>query len=314
MEKSCCFLTVCMNPVLQKTLVFSRVFPGRVNRTAVHRFDASGKGINVTRVLTQLKKDTIHLTHLGGPLGPFFLRLCEQDKLTLRWVESGSPIRFCYTLLTEEETGHRVTELVEEGDPVGPGTEEKLLGVYREVLPQAKTVIISGSKARGYNDTLVPEMVRLARAQGKRIILDIRGKDLEQSMVYGPSIIKPNLFEFAGTFAPEFKSLGELSGDEEGVRDRIASLALDLSARYGAEIILSRGTLPVWYTCGGVFAETPVEKQRTLNSTGSGDAFTAGLAAALDGNLSLPDAIAEGIRCGSLNAGFLKPGIIEETA
>jgi 1-phosphofructokinase/tagatose 6-phosphate kinase len=302
-----------MNPTLQKTLVFSRLIPGKVNRTAVHRIDVSGKGINVTRVLTQLKRDAIHLTGLGGPLGPLFLRLCEQDRLALRWVESGSPIRFCYTLLTEEGAGHRVTELVEEGEPVAPGTEEKLLGAYGELLPLVKTVIISGAKARGYTDALVPEMVRLARAQEKRIILDIRGKDLRQSMVHGPDIIKPNLFEFAGTFAPEFKGLGELSGDEQGVRDRIASLALELAARYGGEIILSRGTLPLWYTCRGVFTEAPVEKQRTLNSTGSGDAFTAGLAAALDGGLSLSDAIAEGMRCGSLNAGLLKPGVIEET-
>jgi 1-phosphofructokinase/tagatose 6-phosphate kinase len=302
-----------MNPTLQKTLVFSKIIPGAVNRAGGHRLDASGKGINVTRVLYQLGKEPVHLTHLGGTLCPLFLKLCEQDHLTLRWVESGSPIRFCYTLLTEEETGRTVTELVEEGEPVSPGTEEKLLAAYGEILPAAKTVIISGAKARGYSDGLVPRMVRLAREQKKRIILDIRGKDLTESMIHRPGIIKPNLFEFAGTFAPEFKNLGELSGEEGGVRKRIASLALELAARYGTDIVLSRGTLPVWYTWEGVFREAPVEGQRTLNSTGSGDAFTAGLAAALDGGLSLPEAVAEGIRCGGLNAALLKPGAIRET-
>jgi len=52
------FLTICLNPTLQKTLCFSSVVPGTVNRTGVHRLDVSGKGINVTRVLTQLGKKT----------------------------------------------------------------------------------------------------------------------------------------------------------------------------------------------------------------------------------------------------------------
>ena len=50
------FLSVCLNPTLQKTLSFSSIVPGKVNRTGVHRLDVSGKGINVTRILTQLGK------------------------------------------------------------------------------------------------------------------------------------------------------------------------------------------------------------------------------------------------------------------
>ncbi|MDR2110368.1 MAG: carbohydrate kinase family protein, partial [Spirochaetaceae bacterium] len=45
-------------------------------------------------------------------------------------------------------------------------------------------------------------------------------------------------------------------------------------------------------------------------TTGSGDAFTAGLTAALEDGASLGEAVAEGVRCGGLNAGFLKVGTI----
>ena len=93
-------LTVCLNPTLQKTLCFPSVTQGEVNRTDNHRLDASGKGINVSRVLTQLGKTAVHLTQLGGELRPLFLSLCKKDKLlgslgTVEWVESKSPIRFC---------------------------------------------------------------------------------------------------------------------------------------------------------------------------------------------------------------------------
>jgi 1-phosphofructokinase/tagatose 6-phosphate kinase len=306
------FLSVCMNPTFQKTLCFHDVYTGEVNRAFFHRLDVSGKGINVTRVLSQLGKRAVHLTQLGGDLRDLFLKLCEKDALDLRWVESESNIRFCHTVIAGESAGRTVTELVEEGEPVAEGTEERLLAKYRELLSGVKMVIISGTKARGYSGSLVPEMARLAREADRRIILDVRGGDLKGSLLFRPDVIKPNLFEFADTFAPEFKSLGELSGEESGVKERIAALALELSERYGTNIVLSRGKRPVWYASGGVFAECPVESVPPVNTIGSGDAFTAGLAAALDGGLPLADAVASGIRCGGLNAGFLKPGVMCE--
>ncbi|MDR2662738.1 MAG: PfkB family carbohydrate kinase [Treponema sp.] len=308
------FLSVCMNPTLQKTLCFSKILPDKVNRTARHRLDASGKGINVSRVLSQLGKRVIHLTQLGGSLGPLFLELCEKDGLDIRRAESGSAVRFCYTLIAGGGPDRTVTELVEEGEEVAPGTEERMLGLYEELLEEAGTVIISGAKARGYSDALIPEMTRRARKKNRRIILDVRGEDLKGSLPFRPEVIKPNLFEFAGTFAPEFKHLGELSGDEKGVKERIAALALALTEQFGTKIVLSRGKRPVWYTAGpGDFAEYPVEPVPPVNTIGSGDAFTAGLAAALDEGLPFGEAVARGVRCGGLNAGFLKPGVIRDS-
>jgi 1-phosphofructokinase/tagatose 6-phosphate kinase len=311
------FLSVCMNPTLQKTLCFSKILTDKVNRTPRHRLDASGKGINVSRVLSQLGKRVIHLTQLGGSLGPLFLEFCEKDGLDIRWTESGSAVRFCYTLIAGGGPGRTVTELVEEGEEVAPGTEERMLGLYEELLEEAGTVIISGAKARGYSETLVPEMTRRAREKDRRIILDVRGEDLKRSLPFRPDVIKPNLFEFADTFTPEFKHLGELSGDEKGVKERITALALTLAEQFGTKIVLSRGKRPVWYTEGpgtaGGFAEYPVEPVPPVNTIGSGDAFTAGLAAALDEGLPFGEAVARGVHCGGLNAGFLKPGVIRES-
>ena len=196
------FLSVCMNPNFQKTLCFPVVHSGKVNRAVLNRLDASGKGVNVTRVLSHLGKKAVHLTPLGGDLRELFLRLCEKDRLDVRWIESGSNIRYCHTVIAGESSGRTITELVEEGDPVAEGTEERLLAKYGELLPAIDVVIISGTKARGYSDKLVPEMVRLARESGRRIILDVRGYDLKGSLLFRPDVIKPNLFEFADTFAP----------------------------------------------------------------------------------------------------------------
>jgi 1-phosphofructokinase/tagatose 6-phosphate kinase len=306
------FLTVCMNPSLQKTLRFSSLIRDKVNRTGNHRLDASGKGINVSRVLSQLGKTNCHVTQLGGMLRPLFLDLCAQDSLSVEWVESGSPIRFCYTLL--DDADHSVTELVEESQPVTKGTEERLMATYTRLLPAYETVIISGTKAAGFSDAVVPCMVRQAKEAGRFVILDIRGKDLINSLGYKPDIIKPNLLEFVETFTPELKPrLFALDAPQEDLmRDPIQKLGIELCRNYQCRIILTRGAQSIWFTESGSFAEYEFESLQPVNTTGSGDAFTAGLAVALSDGADLGAAVAEGVRYGRLNAGLLKVGVIAE--
>jgi hypothetical protein len=90
------FLTVCLNPVLQRTLSFPALRIGGVNRTEEHRVDASGKGINVARVLTQLGARATALTTVGGRFADYFLDLTRRDELTVeQWnpapISAGAP-------------------------------------------------------------------------------------------------------------------------------------------------------------------------------------------------------------------------------
>jgi fructose-1-phosphate kinase PfkB-like protein len=311
------FLTVCLNPTLQKTLHFPAVISGTVNRTGVHRLDVSGKGINVTRVLTQIGKKAKHLTQLGGDMKPLFISLCEQDGLSVDWVESDSQIRFCYTLITENDGC--VTELVEESEPVSEGTEQRLLEKFETALgggPSLKCLIISGTKAAGFSDAVIPAMVRKAKEKGLTVILDIKGKDLLESLKYEPDVIKPNLFEFAATFTPDLIKDNDLTITGAAAKDRIKSAVLEMACKYKCRVILTNGSRSIfaadWFAkqAPDNFFEVEIQPVKALNTIGCGDAFTAGLAAALDGGADFNAAINEGIRCGALNAGLVKPGVI----
>jgi len=307
------FLTVCLNPTLQKTLRFSSIFPGTVNRTGVHRLDASGKGINVTRVLTQLGKKAVHLTQLGGVMRPLFLSLCEQDGLSVQWAESESPIRFCYTLLSD--TDGAVTELIEESEPVHAGTEERLLEKFDDLLAQTADLnwlIISGTKAAGFSDAVIPAMTHSAKEKGLKVILDIKGKDLAESLKYQPDIVKPNLFEFAADFAPELIKNNELITIDDLAKERIKSAMLDMARKYRCRVILTNGSRNILAADANEFFEVEVQPVKAVNSTGCGDAFTAGLAAAFEDKAGFRAAISEGCRCGALNAAFVKPGVVRE--
>lgn len=309
------FLVVCLNPTLQKTLCYPSITLDAVNRTAVHRIDASGKGMNVTRALAQLGKNVVHLTHLGRDLRPYFLSLCAEDNLSVEWVESGSQIRLCYTVLTENDSG--VTELVEEPQPVSAGTEKLLLEKFTSLLELDFTcLIISGTKARGYSDEVIPFMVRKAKEKGLAVILDVKGKDLQGSLQYKPDLVKPNLFEFASTFAPELIKENVLIADAARVKERIEPVMRGLVSQYGCRVILTDGGRKIYAACANAFFEVEPQRVKAVNSTGCGDAFAAGFAVAME-NLDTKtlsgfrEAILEGCRCGALNAGLLRPGVVK---
>ena len=305
------FLTVCLNPTLQKTLRFPSIYPGTVNRTGVHRLDASGKGINVTRVLTQLGKRTVHLTQLGGVLRPLFLSLCEQDGLSVQWAESESQIRFCYTLLSDADGS--VTELIEESEAVGDGTEGRLLERFDDILAHTSDlswVIISGTKAAGFSDAVIPTMTKRAKEKGLKVILDIKGKDLTESLKYQPDIVKPNLFEFAADFAPELIKNNELIAIDDPAKEQIKFAVLDMARKNKCRVILTNGSRRIFAADADGFFEIEFQPVKTVNSTGCGDAFTAGLAAALEDGEVFREAINNGCKCGALNAALVRPGVV----
>jgi 1-phosphofructokinase family hexose kinase len=310
------FLTVCLNPTLQKTLRFSSIYPGTVNRTGVHRLDASGKGINVARVLTQLGKKAVHLTQLGGDMRPLFLSLCEQDGLSIQWVESESEIRFCYTLLSDVDGA--VTELIEESEAVHTGTEERLLEKFDDILthtPDLSWVIISGTKAAGFSGAVIPTMTKRAKEKGLKVILDIKGKDLTESLKYQPDIVKPNLFEFAADFAPELIKNNELITIDDSAKERIKSAVLDMARKHNCRVILTNGSRKIIAADSDKmsvdsFFEIEIQPIKAVNSIGCGDAFTAGLASALEEGAGFREAISEGCRCGVLNAALVRPGVV----
>jgi 1-phosphofructokinase/tagatose 6-phosphate kinase len=307
------FLCVCLNPVIQKTLVFERLEKGEVNRSPEHRVDASGKGVNVARVLTQTGRRAIHLTQAGGPTRDWFLSLCARDGIELRTVDSGSEIRSCYTVI--DRSDHAVTELVEEALPVSPGTGDRLREAFAACLGETRAVVISGTKAAGIGDEVIPAMAEAAAEAGKLLVLDIKGSDLLAALPFRPRVVKPNLAELLATWPAatnNYSGTGKTytADSAAALRAHVEALAADLFARYGTSLVVTRGPLPVWYWEEGRLLEEAFPPRRALNPTGSGDAFTAGLTAILAEGGSLRDAVREGNRLGGLNAESLKPGSI----
>lgn len=303
------FLTVCLNPVIQRTVVLDGFVKGEVNRSSAWRVDAAGKGVCCARVLAQTGRRAIHLTALGGPARGWFLDLCESDGVRVEWVESGSNPRFCTTLIDGSDA--TATELIEEGRPVDAGTAVRLLAAFDALLPEAAAVLITGTKAPGYPPDILPRITAMARAWSIPVSIDLKGPDLLACLEERPLVAKPNLEELLSTFATgDGSPVAPGPGDEEAVRAFVAGTGKLWHKRYGTFLVITRGSRSTLYWNGERLEEEPVERITPVNPIGSGDSFHAGLMASLVGGSSLAEAVREGTRLGARNAEQLKPGSI----
>jgi 1-phosphofructokinase family hexose kinase len=297
------FLTVCLNPVLQKTIVLPELCENEVNRSSEYYLDVSGKGIIVSRVLCQLGEPVIHLTQAGGWNRELFLEMAEKDGINVHSVESGSEIRFCYTLL--DRSSKTSTEIVEEAVSVGEGTGEAVLEEYGKLLAAAHTVIISGTKAGGFSDTVFPRMVEMAKNQYKKVIIDFRGDDLINVLPLAPDVIKPNYTEFFETFFPTDTNETAL------FNERVEEKMKEIYTMYGTVTVLSHGPKPcLFLDRGEVKTMNPTEIE-PVNTIGCGDALTAGFACLYAKGKGVEESVAYGLRCARLNALTLRPGVIQ---
>jgi len=301
-------LVVCLNPTFQRTMILEHLWEGEVNRCSQYYLDASGKGINVARVISQLGGKAIHLTHLGGTRTQELLDLLGEDHIEAVWADSHSPIRTCTTVINKEHS--TTTELVEEPLPVAVGTDKEIRRLFTETLERVATVVISGTRSGGYEADLYPDFVREARLAGKKVILDIKGNDLLNSLPWGPDVIKPNLSEFAATFL-RGHTVREQEDNHELKEVCVAHMA-DMWSRYGVASALSRGSRNLWAYGGEGFFEFEVTPVKALNTIGCGDAVTAGIAFSLTAGKPFREAVETGLRCGAANARTIRPGTILE--
>ncbi len=299
-------LAIGLNPVMQKTIVLKHLWENEVNRSDTYLFSVAGKGANTARVLTELGVRTIHISHAGGIYRPTFLSMLESEGVEVHVADSGSDIRLCYTLINSEK--HTVTEIVEEAVPVGETTDEQVRQLFLDSLESVDTITISGTKAAGYSEDIIPWMVKESSERGKNVILDVKGADLLNSLPYRPTIIKPNLKEFSETLFPEY-IFKEHETDEE-ILLAAKEKMIELEREFSVSTVLTQGAKAVFSLEQGEVIETPVSAVQPVNTIGCGDSFTAGLAYGIHKDYPLRRSVEIGIACGKANALNLKPGTI----
>ncbi len=284
-------LTIGLSPAFERILVIPDFEVNTVNRSVRQYLYASGKGVNVTRALGRMGRDAVNITHLGKAGEKDFLALAENEGIKVRYVESNSFIRTCTTVI--DENNETSTELVEEAWRVEDGISKSIYSLFLEEVEDHKAVTISGTKAPGYSPSLIPDIVKECSKRNKITVLDIKGEDLISSLKYNPTVIKPNLEEFALTF--------NLSGDD--IESESEKIMKKIYSDYGTVTVISRGGDPLWYFDGNAFGEIEIPHVRVRNTIGCGDTLTAVMTHFILEGIPLSEALVEAVRAAGSKAG-----------
>ncbi len=298
-------LIVSLNPTFQRTMVFDNFNIGEVNRAKKIIFNTSGKGVNVARVLAQKGLPSVVLTHLGKDRMQEMISQCNSDNVDLIYAINSNKMRTCTTILSNN---YHTTELVEEANAVDKNCAKEIIELFNKNLDHFDLLIITGTRAHGYEDNIYSEFVRKAKEKNKIVILDICNKELKKCLIHKPNIIKPNLSEFCKTF---FDIDIKENEDNEFIKEKTIKKMEEIYNEYNAISILTRGSRPIWVYDDGFYEIPPYDFDKIVNTVGCGDTFLASLSYSISQNIPLKEAIKNATKDAALNASVLIPGSLK---
>ena len=200
-----------------------------------------------------------------GKACQLFQSLITTPGITPAFTQVRGETRCCINVRDRET--NQSTEFLEPGNPVSQGELERFLADYQSQLEQAEVVAISGSMPKGVPGDFYATLCRLAKAQGKKVIVDSSGSALREALPGGPDLVKPNDEE-----------LCQLTGQDTSTVEGCIQAAQSLRALGAGAVAVSRGKDGVLVVSPqGVYQGRPPRIQ-VVNTVGCGDSMVAGFA------------------------------------
>jgi 1-phosphofructokinase family hexose kinase len=266
-------LCVTLNPCLDKTLVVPAWRPGELVRGRVVLEVVGGKGNNVARALSRLRRRPRPATFLGGAVGAHCESLLQkQDGLEPLAVQTEAPTRVILTVRTESSPVQ--TAFFDPDPAITPAEADALVALVESALrsDNIQALTLSGSSPCATTHGIFSDLVSLARARNVPVILDTYGPALKAIWGIWPTVMQLNRREAAAHLKKAVVS--ELD---------VSALLKDWD-RHGVECgIVTDGPKPVSILLRGQRYQATPPSIEPVNPIGSGDSLLAGL---VDGWLS----------------------------
>jgi 1-phosphofructokinase family hexose kinase len=255
--------TITLNPMLDKTLFLDTLERGAIHRASSMRMVAGGKGINVSRQLHRLGVRTLATGFLGGEVGTIISRLMSEEGIDHDFVKTAGATREGLTYLEPDGTW---TAMFEPPARVKQSELHELSKKIGALTSRSAWIVCGGSSPGREADDLFYEAILSAHKDGIPSVLDSYGAVFELALKAQPTLVKPNKREFELTFKHSLTT--------EHDHLRAVQFLLDQGSRY---CVLTDGKNPFFAGIQGHFWRVTPPAVNTVNATGSGDTFVAGI-------------------------------------
>ena len=277
-----------LNVSIDRRYVVQNSAMNKVNRVQECVYTAGGKGLNVARVIHALGEPVIAGGIAGGDAGRYILRRLDEEGIAHHFTQVQGESRSCINIY-DTATGLE-TQYLEPGAPVSEEEQKRFFADFERVLERVSVLTVSGSLPKGMPSDSYAKMIDMAKARGKRLLLDASGEALIKAVPHAPYYIKPN--------EDEISALTSAPIDNETL---LAEAAMELHKGGIEQVVVSMGGAGALLACSeGVFRGIP-PKITPVNTVGCGDSMTAAFAVAAERGLSAEEALrlAVGVSCAS---------------
>lgn len=182
-------LTITPDPIFETEYYVANLRPKIKAKAEKVVYNIRGQGLNSSRILKNHNVDVFAMGFLGGLRGQYIFN-------KLRELE----IYNDFTLIKDETRGEIV--LFQDGDILSIISEEspritreelgQFYELYNKILLDSNLIYASGSLPIGLPQETYFDLVQMANRKGKRVILDVRDRELVYGIEGRPFMVKLN--------------------------------------------------------------------------------------------------------------------------
>jgi 1-phosphofructokinase len=260
-------VTVTLNPALDLTGNLTQVSLGNLNRIEKSNMHASGKGINVAVVASNLNVKVTATGILGYNNQAPFVELFSQNNITDRFIRVPGNTRINIKLI---ENNNRTTELNFPGLMIPPKALKELETKIMELLDENDIFVLSGSLPEGLPDNTWRKLITPIIGAGKTVLFDSSGLALAEGIKASPTFIKPNETELSTLMGRETNS----AEDQQKAAEQLLKQGIK-------NVVISNGKNGVSWFQDKVLIQAIPPVLRTVNTAGAGDSLVAGMVVGL---------------------------------
>lgn len=258
-------LTVTINPLLERRYYYANINLSSANRNGVVSLKTGGKGINVSRQLNKLNISNMALLFTGGANGKLLRDSLRKEGINFSDINIKSETRDSAIIV--DEATNKVYSFFSKDSSVSSVEVKDFIFKMEKAIATCEIVVFSGSSSCGEADIIFSKGIEIANKLDKISICDTYGEHFQECLDASPTIIHNNVDEIQQSLGLTFK-------------DEVDIIKL-LEKFYDKEVkqaYITNAGKPFYASNFDFHYKVTLPEINTVDSTGSGDAFVAGIA------------------------------------
>ena len=257
-------LTVTINPLLERRYSYPSINLSSVNRNGEVILKAGGKGININRQLNKLGLKNIALLFTGGNNGKLIRESLQNENIIFSEIHTKSESRDAAVII--DKSSIKIFSFFSNDSQISTSEVDNFVSKMEKMIATCELVVFSGSSPCKESEIIFPEGIKMANRMDKISVCDTYGHHLKECLNASPTILHNNKVELCSSLNTNIKT----------EQDYLAHLNIFYEKGIKQSFITDAEN--TFYASNFDFHyKITLPKIDTVDSTGSGDAFTAGI-------------------------------------